>query len=54
MQNIIFEDVAQELIDNEFLVEQEYDGMEAVDGFSDPFEYSNGCKSAQPDFIVQG
>ena len=36
------------------IIEQEYDGMEAVDGFSDPFEYGNGCTSVQPDFIMQG
>lgn len=36
MENVIFEDVAQEIIDNEFLIEQEYDGMEAPQGFSKP------------------
>ena len=35
MENVIFEDVAQDIIDNEFLIEQEFDGME-VDGFSEP------------------
>jgi len=24
------------------------------DGFSEPFEYNNGCSSVQPDFILQG
>ena len=36
-----------------YVIETEYDGMEC-DGSSEPFEYDNGCSSAQPDFIVQG
>lgn len=35
MENVMFEDVAQDLIDNEFLIEQEFDGMES-DGSSEP------------------
>lgn len=31
----MFEDVAQEIIDNEFLIEQEFDGM-TNDGSSEP------------------
>ena len=35
MENVMFEDVAQNLIDNEFVIEQEFDGM-ANDGSSQP------------------
>jgi len=35
------------------MIEQEYDGMLAVFGYSDPFEYCNGCSSIQPNFIQQ-
>ena len=35
MENVMFEDVAQELIDNEFTIEQEFDGMESY-GSSEP------------------
>jgi hypothetical protein len=31
-----YRDVSQDLIDNEFVVETEYDGFLAVDGFSEP------------------
>lgn len=33
------------------MIEQEYDGMLAVFGYSDPFEYFNGCSTIQPDFV---
>lgn len=35
MENVMFEDVAQDLIDNEFAIEQEFYGMES-DGSSEP------------------
>ena len=35
MENVMFEDVALDLIDNEFPIEQEFDGM-ANDGSSEP------------------
>lgn len=37
------------------LVQQEYDGMEAIDGYSNPMtDLDWECPTVQPDFIQQG
>jgi len=49
-------EMSQEVIVNKFWEDNlpESDFSLKSDGFSEPFEYSNGCTSIQPNFIVQG